>query len=67
MDDAETVAWAWIDHHQHAVEYHAELTDLVRRARADGVEAAAKVAADSWEKDRATGPTIANRILALLK
>ena len=32
---AETVAWAFIDHHQAAVDLHGALTDLVRRARND--------------------------------
>lgn len=31
----ETVAWAFIDQHQKCADMHAELTDLVRRARND--------------------------------
>lgn len=34
---AETIAWAFIDHHQAPVELHGALTDLVTRARNDSI------------------------------
>lgn len=44
---AETVAWSVIDHHQWGTEFHAELTDVIRRARNDTANAAYKIATRS--------------------
>lgn len=47
MLPAETIAWSFIDHHQAMVEFHSELTELIRRARRDGFN-------ESFETDLAT-------------
>lgn len=55
-----------MQHDQHGwYDQVARQTKREAEVRNAALEEAAKVATDSWQKDRATGPTIASRILHL--